>query len=47
MDNALSSLVSLWPGVLGAVIWGCLVAYMLEPKPSAGSGQRFAFNFSR
>jgi hypothetical protein len=47
MDNAVSSLVSLWPVELGAIIWGCLFAYMLEPKPFLGRGQPSAFNFSR
>ena len=33
MDKSLSSLVSLWPVVLGAIIAGYLLAYMIEPKP--------------
>jgi hypothetical protein len=47
MDHPLSSLVLLWPVVLGAIIGGCLFAYMLEPKPIVGHGQPPAFNFSR
>jgi len=29
MDIALSSLVSLWPVVLGAVVAGCFLAYAI------------------
>lgn len=47
MDKSLSSLVSLWPVVLGAIIAGYLLAYVIEPKPFVGHGSPSALNFSR
>jgi hypothetical protein len=47
MDKSLSSLVSLWPVVLGAIIAGYLLAYMIEPKPFVSHASSPALNFSR
>lgn len=38
-QRALSSLVSLWPVVLGTVMLGFTLAYMIEPTPVVGEAQ--------
>ena len=45
MDSALSSFVSLWPVVLGAVIAGYVFAYALEPKSFVANTDQSTSNF--
>jgi hypothetical protein len=45
MDSALSSLVSLWPVVLGAVIAGYVFAYAFEPKSFVANTDQSTSNF--